>query len=72
MAALVGPVVAFAANVNLLVAYTGYLWPIFTDRAPQMLFVTAIVLGLTAINVLGVRQTTVANNLQERHAVWLM
>jgi basic amino acid/polyamine antiporter, APA family len=56
-------VVAFAANVNLLVAYTSYVWPIFNDRAAQMLFVTAIVLGLTAINVLGVRQTTIANNL---------
>jgi len=56
-------VVAFAANVNLLVGYTSYVWPIFNDRASQMLFVTAIVFGLTAINVLGVRQTTVANNL---------
>jgi amino acid transporter len=56
-------VVAFAANVNLLVVYTNYVWPIFNDRASQTLLVTVIVLGLTGLNVLGVRQTTTASNV---------
>jgi len=56
-------IVAFAANVNLLVVYTTYVWPIFNGGAAQGLFITAVVLGLTAINVLGVRQTTIASNI---------
>jgi amino acid transporter len=56
-------IVAFAANVNLLVVYTGFIWPIPADGAAQALVVTAIVSGLTAINVLGIRQTTIANNI---------
>jgi amino acid transporter len=58
-----GLVVAFAANVNLLVVYTNYVWPIFNDSASQMLFIIAIVVVLTAINVRGVRQTTTASNI---------
>jgi basic amino acid/polyamine antiporter, APA family len=58
-----GLIVAFAANVNLLVVYTRFIWPIANDGASQALFVTAIVVGLTAINVLGIRQTTIASNI---------
>ena len=58
-----GLIVAFAANVNLLVVYTRFVWPIANDDASQALFVAVIVIALTAINVLGIRQTTIASNI---------
>jgi amino acid transporter len=53
----------FAANLNLLVSYLGYFWPDATAGAWRAGIMVAVVLALTAINILGVRQATIAGNL---------
>jgi amino acid transporter len=52
-----------AANANLFVIYLGEFWPAVKQPWPRFLILTVLV-GLTAlINLLGVRQTTAANNV---------
>jgi APA family basic amino acid/polyamine antiporter len=53
---------AFAANCNLLVAYLGYFFPAVTSPVYRAAFIVLVVLGLAAINVLGVRQATIVSN----------
>lgn len=56
-------VTAFAANVNLLVSYLGFLVPAAQTGLGRALVITAIALGLTAVNVIGVRDTTKVGNI---------
>ena len=52
-----------AANANLFVIYLAEFWPAVKQPWPRILILTLLV-GLTAlINLLGVRQSTVANNV---------
>jgi len=54
-------VITFAANANLLVDYLGSVWiPTGTWRK---LVIIIVVLLLTAINLVGVRQTAIVNNI---------
>jgi len=55
-------ITAFAANCNLLVAYIGFFWPGSGARWPRAMIITATVLVLTVINLVGVRQAAVASN----------
>lgn len=54
---------AFAANANLLVQYLGYVWPSVTAAGPRTAVLAAIVCGLTAVNVVGVREAARLGNV---------
>ncbi len=54
---------AFAANCNLMVSYLAFFWPPANSTIPRALVITGVVLSLTALNVLGVRQAAIASNL---------
>jgi amino acid transporter len=56
-------ILTFAANANLLVDYTAYVWPLLNGGIARMAVITMLSAVLTAINVIGVRQTTIASNL---------
>ena len=53
---------AFAANCNLLVNYTGYFWPQATTTLWRAFIIVCVVVVLTAINVVGVRQAAIVSN----------
>ncbi|HEX8922374.1 MAG TPA: APC family permease, partial [Pyrinomonadaceae bacterium] len=55
-------VTAFAANINLLVGYLSFFWPTANSEPWRTLIITALVLALTAVNVVGVRKATVLGN----------
>ncbi len=54
---------AFAANCNLMVSYLGYFWPAANNAVPRALVIVAVVLVLTAINIVGVRQAAIAGDV---------
>jgi amino acid transporter len=54
---------AFAANSNLLISYLGFFVPSAQTGIGRALVITAIVIGLTVVNVLGVRDTTKLSNV---------
>jgi APA family basic amino acid/polyamine antiporter len=54
---------AFAANCNLMVSYLAFFWPPANSTIPRALVITGVVLLLAALNILGVRQAAIANNL---------
>ena len=56
-------VTSFAANSNLLVDYSSYLWPSVNAEPWRALLITALSLSLTIINLLGVRDAAAASNL---------
>ncbi len=53
---------AFAANCNLLVNYLGYFWPSATSTFWRASIITIVVMVLTAVNVLGVKQAARVSN----------
>jgi amino acid transporter len=53
---------SFAANSNLLVLYLTFFWPGAAMSLPRAFIITAVVLSLTAINLVGVRQATSVSN----------
>jgi len=54
---------AFAANCNLLISYLGYFRPELSVGPARIAIIVTVVIVLTAINVLGVRQAAIASNL---------
>ena len=54
---------AFAANCNLLVNYLGYFFPSATNAYWRAAVITIVVLLLTSINVLGIRQAAIVSNV---------
>lgn len=52
-----------AANLNLFVIYFAEFWPAAREPWPRFLILTALVAVLTLINLVGVRQGTMANNV---------
>jgi len=56
-------VTSFAANSNLLVDYSSYLWPTVNAEPWRALVITALSVSLTIINLLGVRDAAAASNL---------
>jgi amino acid transporter len=56
-------ITAFAANCNLLIAYLGFFWPDAESPVPRVVLIGLVVFGLTAVNVLGVRNATRVSNI---------
>jgi len=53
---------AFAANCNLMVSYLGYFWPVATNMWWRASIIVFVVVLLTCINILGVRQAAIVSN----------
>src|SRR5256886_10110537 len=51
---------AFAANCNLMVSYLAFFWPAANNAVPRAIVIVLVVLALTTINILGVRQAAIA------------
>jgi basic amino acid/polyamine antiporter, APA family len=56
-------VTAFAANSNLLIDYLGYFHPGIGAGAPRAVAITVIVVALTAVNVIGVRNAALFSDI---------
>lgn len=54
---------AFAANCNLLVDYLGYFWPQATATYWREAIIITVVALLTAVNIIGVRDTARVSNV---------
>lgn len=54
---------AFAANCNLMVSYLAFFWPAANNPLPRAIIIVLVVLVLTAINVVGVRQAAIAGDV---------
>lgn len=54
---------AFAANCNLMVSYLGFFWPPANSGWPRTLIIIGVVVALTLLNILGVRQAAIASNI---------
>lgn len=53
---------AFAANCNLLISYLSYFWVPATSPIWRASIIVLIVIALTAINLLGIRQAAIVSN----------
>ena len=53
----------FAANCNLFVTYFGFLYPPATDPYVRVAIILVVTLGLSAVNIVGVKQTAAASNV---------
>jgi len=56
-------VTTFAANCNLLLAYLGFFVPSADKGTTRVVLIGAVVVGLTAVNFLGVRQSVILTNI---------
>lgn len=54
---------AFAANCNLLVGYLSYFWPEANSGLARIVVITVVVAGLTAVNIIGIRDVALVTNL---------
>jgi APA family basic amino acid/polyamine antiporter len=54
---------AFAANCNLLVNYLAYFWSAATSAFWRPAIITAVVIALAAVNLIGVRQAAIVSNV---------
>jgi APA family basic amino acid/polyamine antiporter len=53
----------FATLTQVFVAYLGYFWPAAVSGLPRVAIITTLVVGLTVINIIGVRESTRAGNV---------
>ncbi len=53
---------SWASVINVLVASLGFYWPALTTGAPRAVLITAIIAVLAAINVRGIRQSSLVVN----------
>jgi len=56
-------VTTFAANCNLLLAYFGFFLPEANEGTTRVLLISLVVLILTVVNFLGVRQSAILTNV---------
>jgi amino acid transporter len=56
-------ITAFAANCNLMISYLSFFWPAANAPVQRATVIVLVVLSLASINILGVREATVASNL---------
>jgi len=56
-------ITTFAANCNLLIAYLGFFVPSANEGWLRILFISLVVLILTAVNFIGVRQSAMMTNV---------
>jgi APA family basic amino acid/polyamine antiporter len=54
---------AFAANCNLMISYLSFFWTPANTGWIRTAVIIAVVLALTALNILGVRQAAIASNI---------
>ena len=54
---------AFAANCNLMISYLSFFWAPANTGITRAMIIVAVVIALTAINILGVRQAAIASNI---------
>jgi len=54
---------AFAANLILFVDYLGFFWPAADSGLPRVAVITLVVAGLTAVNIIGIRDVALVTNL---------
>src|ERR1041384_7355691 len=54
---------AFAANCNLMISYLSFFWAPANTGIIRASIIVAVVIALTMINILGVRQATMASNI---------
>lgn len=59
----VSRVTTFAANCNLLLAYLGFFVPSAKEGALRILLISSVLLLLTIVNFVGVRQSAVMTNI---------
>jgi len=52
----------FAANCNLFTTYLGFFWPSATDPTIRIAVIGSVILVLTTVNILGVRQSAKMTN----------
>ena len=56
-------VASWASVINVLVASLGFYWPSLTAGPPRMLLITTLIAALAAVNILGIRQSSILVNL---------
>src|SRR5438128_233576 len=54
---------AFAANCNLMISYLSFFWAPANTGFIRASIIIAVVIALTMINILGVRQAAIASNI---------
>jgi amino acid transporter len=54
---------AFAANCNLMINYLTFFWAPANTGIIRAFIIIAVVIALTALNILGVRQAAIASNI---------
>src|SRR3989440_1715138 len=54
---------AFAANCNLMISYLSFFWAPANTGMIRALIIVAVVVALTVLNVVGVRQAAIASNI---------
>lgn len=59
----VARVTTAAANTNLLVSYLGFFVPNANEGLPRILIISGVVLILTTVNFIGVRQSAILTNV---------
>lgn len=60
---LIARLTAFSANCNLLVGYLGYLWPAAGTGTGRVVAIVVVVLGLTIVNFVGVRNAALVGDM---------
>lgn len=53
----------FAANCNLFVTYLGFFVPSASDTIVRIAIIAAVVVGLTAVNIVGIKQSAAVTNI---------
>lgn len=56
-------VATFAANCNLLVTYLGFFLPGANEGAPRIALVSLVVVVITVVNLLGIRESSLLTNI---------
>jgi amino acid transporter len=56
-------VATYAANCNALLIYIGFFFPGATEGSPRIAIICLTVAGMTAVNVLGIRESAWATNI---------
>lgn len=56
-------VATYAANCNALLIYLGFFFPQTTSGAPRVAIICATVAGMTAVNILGIRESAWVTNV---------
>ena len=54
---------SFAAICNLLISYMGYFWPAATSGWWRAFVITGVIISLTIINIIGIREAALVSNI---------